>query len=199
MQALPSAPPVASGNTNDDEVLELLRRFRRRLHRSEPADLVVILQYPCARQNYRVSFERLIIKFATRGARSTYTVIVLDAFSSKPLIDQAEPSDEECKDLTAEVLRLKRPRVLLCCCCCCCCCWSENSTSHWVDECRSGRVGSLSLPIGTVIEDQPAVIVRSFHPAPALYWNNCNAKYRFCLCICRVEQANRAARMDTDN
>ena len=126
MQALPSAPPVALGNTNDHEVLELLRRFGRRLHRSEPADLVVILQHPCARQNYRVSFERFIIKFATRGARSTYTVIVLDAFSSKPLIDQAEPSDEECKDLLAEVLRLKRPRVLLCCCCC----WSESSTSH---------------------------------------------------------------------
>ncbi len=66
-------------------------------------------------------------KFATRGARSIHTVIVLDAFSCKPLIDQAEPSDEECKDLIAEVLRLKRPRVLSRCCCCC---WSENSTSH---------------------------------------------------------------------
>ena len=41
---------------------------------------------------------REISKFATRGARSIHTVIVLDAFSFKPSIDQAEPSDEECKD-----------------------------------------------------------------------------------------------------
>ncbi len=198
MQALPSAPPVALGNTNDHEVLELLRRFGRRLHRPEdeieqacnlasgPADLVVILERPAPTQKYRVSFEQFVtdcktlkavddlIKFATRGARSIYTVTVLDAFSFKPLKEQTEPSDEKCQDLIEEILRLKKPRVLLCCS-------KGGCTNHWVDQFSSGRVGSLPLRFETVIEDQPAVIVPSFHPATAVCHNRCNANYRVLL------------------
>jgi len=198
MQALPSAPPVALGNTNDHEILEILERFGRRLHRpgkeieqacnlaSGPADLVVILERPAPKQNYSVSFEQFVtdcktlkavddlIKFATRGARSIYTVTVLDAFSFKPFKDQAVPSDEECQDLIAEVIGLKRPRVLLCC-------WSGTCTNPWVDQFQSRGVGRLPLRVEIVIKDQPAVIVRSFHPATAVCYNKCNANYRVLL------------------
>lgn len=198
MQALPSAPPVALGNTNDHEALELLKRFGRRLDRPEneieqacnlasgPADLVVILERPAPNHNYSVSFEQFVtdcktlkavddlIKFATRGARSIYTVTVLDAFSFKPSKNKAEPSDEKCRDLIAEVLRLKKPRVLLCC-------WSGTYTDHWVNQFRSLGVGSLHLRDETVIKYQTAVIVRSFHPAMAVCYNTCNANYRVLL------------------
>lgn len=60
-----------------------------------------------------------------RASKLDYTVTVLDAFSFKPLKDEAEPSDEGCRDLIAEVLLLKKPRVLLCC-------WSGTYTGHWV-------------------------------------------------------------------
>lgn len=198
MQALPSAPPVVLRNTNDHEVLELLKRFGRRLHRPEdeieqacnlasgPADLVVILERPAPNQNYSVSFEQFVndcktlkavddlIKFATRGARNIYTVTVLDAFSFKPLKKQAEPSDKECQDLLAEVILLKKPRVLLCC-------WSGTCTNPWVDQFQSLGVGWLPLRGVIDMKDWSAVIVRSFHPATAVCYNKRNANYRVLL------------------
>lgn len=150
MQALPSAPPIALGNTNDHEVLEILERFGRRLHRPKkeieqacnlalgPADLVVILERPAPKQNYSVSFEQFVtdckilkavndlIKFATRDARSIYIVTVLNAFSFKPFKDQAVLFDEECQNLIAKVIGLKRSRMLLCC-------WSGTCTNPWMN------------------------------------------------------------------
>ena len=198
MQDLPRAPPVALGNTNDHEVLAILRNFGKRLCRPEneilqacnlasgPADLAVILERPGPNQDYSISFEQFVadcktlkavddlIKFATKGARSIYTVTVLDAFSFKPLKDQPQPSNEECQELVAEVLLIKRPRVLLCC-------WSGGCTDHWVNQFRSFGVGRLPLQSQGVIKEHPVIIVRSFHPAKAVCYEKCNADYRVLL------------------
>lgn len=139
MQALSSASPIALRNTNDHEILEILKRFERRLHRSRKeieqacnlalgsTDLVVILERPAPKQNYSVSFEQFVIdckilkavndliKFATKNARSIYIVIVLNVFSFKSFKDQVVLFDEECQNLIAKIIELKRSRMLLCC------------------------------------------------------------------------------------
>jgi len=137
MQALSNAPPIALGNTNDHEILKILERFERRLHQprkeieqtcnlvSRPTNLVVILKPLASKQNYSVSFKQFVtncktlkvvndlIKFATRDARSIYTMILLDVFSFKSFKDQVVSFDEKCQDLIAKVIGLKRSQVLL--------------------------------------------------------------------------------------
>ena len=92
MQDLPRAPPVALGNANDHEALELIKSFGKKLRippteieqacnlASEPADLVIILERPYVKQDYSISFEKFVtdcltlkavdslVRFATRGA-----------------------------------------------------------------------------------------------------------------------------------
>ncbi len=50
-----------------------------------------------------------------------------------------------------------------------------------MDQFQSRGVGRLPLRVEIVIKDQPAVIVRSFHPATAVCYNKCNANYRVLL------------------
>lgn len=89
----------------DHQVLDLIREFGRKLGRPENgiqhacnlasglSGLVVILERP-ARRNYRLNFEQFVLAcdtlkavddliiFATDGAKSIYTVTILDAFSN---------------------------------------------------------------------------------------------------------------------
>ena len=53
-----------------------------------------------------------LIRFTTNGARSIYTVTVLDAFSFKPNEESHIP-DERCHQLLAEILRAKRLKVVI--------------------------------------------------------------------------------------
>jgi hypothetical protein len=55
-----------------------------------------------------------LIRFATDGARSIHTVTVLDAFSFKPK-DENHILDERCHQLLAEILKVKRPKVVIRC------------------------------------------------------------------------------------
>jgi hypothetical protein len=95
---------------------------------SGPADVVVILERPKTRtsHNYGHPFPQFVgccktlwavdelIRFATNGARSIHTVTVLDAFSFKP-DDKSHIPDERCHQLLAEILRAKKPKVVIRC------------------------------------------------------------------------------------
>ena len=198
MQILLKAPPVSLGNLNDHEALELIQSFGQRLSQpkdeitqacnlaSGPADLAIILERPHRRQKYCFSFEQFVtncstlkvvdnlIRFATKGTRSIHTVTIPDAFSFKPIKGQPQPSADECHELITQMLRVKKPQVLLCC-------WNGECTNSWVDQFRSRGVGWLPIRSEGVIESQPTVIIRSFHPAKAIYYNKCNANYRILL------------------
>ena len=95
---------------------------------------------------------------------------VLDGFSFKPSKAQSVPSDKECKNLLAKVLRIQKPRVVLCYC-------SGERIDHWVEQFQFLSVDWLSLKPEEIIENQIAIIVRSFHPAKAVYYEKCNVNY----------------------
>lgn len=53
-----------------------------------------------------------LIQFATNGVRSIHTVTVLDAYSFKPN-DESRIPDERCHQLLADILRAKKPKVVI--------------------------------------------------------------------------------------
>ena len=95
---------------------------------SGPSDIIVILERPKTRasHNYGHPFPQFVgdcktlwavdelIRFATNGARSIHTVTVLDAFSFKPN-DNSRIPDARCHQLLAEILRAKKPKVVIRC------------------------------------------------------------------------------------
>ena len=198
MQDLRKIPPVAVESTSDHQVLMFLKSFGTRLRLPEdeifqacklalgPGDLAILLEGPGPKHGYSVTFEQFVadcktlnaidelIRFATKGTRCIGSVTVLDAFSFKPSKAQSIPSDNECKDLLAKIIRIKKPRVLLCC-------WSGECTNHWVEQFQSLGVGWLPLKSEGIIENQNAIIVRSFHPAKAVCYGKCNVNYRVLL------------------
>jgi hypothetical protein len=90
--------------------------------------LIIILERPKGihARSYGVKFEKFVadcntlwavdelIRLAAKGARSIHTVTVLDAFSYKPS-KNTSILDERCHQLLGQVLRIKKPKVILCC------------------------------------------------------------------------------------
>jgi hypothetical protein len=86
--------------------------------------MVILLERPHESQTYHGTFGEFVkpcktlksvdelIRFSSKGARSIYTVTVLDAFSFKPQDSTPIPS-ERCHQLIEEILRLKNPNVVL--------------------------------------------------------------------------------------
>ena len=140
VQALPRTPPASFHHLGDLSSLQALKDFGKEFDvpcdeidqacnlASGPADIVVILQRPKTRtsHNYGHPFPQFVgrcktlqavdelIRFATNGARSIHTVTVLDAFSFKP-DNKSHIPDERCHQLLAEILRAKKPKVVLRC------------------------------------------------------------------------------------
>ncbi|PWY83644.1 hypothetical protein BO94DRAFT_468646, partial [Aspergillus sclerotioniger CBS 115572] len=93
------------------------------------SDIVVLLERPRDRRYHKfdVSFENFVkssktllavdelIRFASKGARSIYTVTVLNAFSYQPEKKVSEEDNQQCHDALGQILKSKRPRVVLRC------------------------------------------------------------------------------------
>ena len=189
--------PLHWAIANDHEVLKTIRVFGEGLDRpkqeieqacnlaSGPADVVVILERPHQNQKYNIPFEQFVadcetlkvvddlLRFATKGARSIHTVTVLDAFTFKPLESQHRPSDDECHKLLEEILRMKKPQVVLCC-------WKgeRDCANSYVSHFRSRGVDVQPLRSKVSIDGQLAIAIQSFHPAKALRWEKYVAEYR---------------------
>jgi hypothetical protein len=152
--------------------------------------LIVVLERPGPRQKYFLSFEQFVfdchplkavddlIRFATKGARSIYTVTVVDAYTFKPDKSQARPSDEECHLLLEKILKTKKPKAVLCC-------WQAGGDARcnnkYVEQFMSRGVGCQPIRADGPIENHATVIIRSFHPATAVKYNTCNMDYPFLL------------------
>jgi hypothetical protein len=140
VQALPRTPPASFHHLGDLSSLQALKDFGEEFDvpcdeidhacnlASGPADVVVILERPKTRTSHEYGhpFPQFVvccktlwavdelIRFATNGARSIHTVTVLDAFSFKPN-DKSHIPDERCHQLLAEILRAKKPNVVIRC------------------------------------------------------------------------------------
>jgi hypothetical protein len=201
VQALPRTPPVSFHHLGDLRSLQILRDFGKEFNvpgdeidhacnlASGPSDVVVILERPKKRKSheYGLPFPQFVdrcktlwaanelIRFATNGARSIHTVTVLDAFSFKPNEESHIP-DERCHQLLAEILRAKRPKVVIRC--------------HR-DEYKDPWMKRLELPgeeykfVRTEIQvdgNYSIVVLQPFHPSLAINNAARRPEYR-CLLI----------------
>ncbi|KFY70498.1 hypothetical protein V499_09121 [Pseudogymnoascus sp. VKM F-103] len=195
---LVKAPPVPVSHPGDGNVLNLLIEFGRKYNRDINeirqacdlaegySDLVIILQRPAPRHNYSVDFEKFVadcptldavdklIRYASKGTRSIETVSVFDAYSFKPGLTAAWPSDDDCHLLLEQMLKFKKPRVVMCC-------WNKGAatcSNEFVGQFVGGGVGNPSIRDEIDIEGCSSVAIRCFHPATAMCYNPYNADYQ---------------------
>jgi hypothetical protein len=108
-----------------------------------------------------------LIRLATNGARSIHTVTVLDAFPYKPRGDAGIP-DERCHQLVGQILRIKKPKVVLCC-------HTERYCDPWMERfqlpVRDYKLEQKEVEIG---DGHVTIVMQSFHPSRAVnhakYW-----------------------------
>ncbi|KAJ4175817.1 hypothetical protein NW767_015660 [Fusarium falciforme] len=187
VQNLVLEPPVCWPREEDIRVLNLIQGFGKEFARpkneieqtcslaSGPSDLVIILERPYKEQTYDGTFGEFVkrcetlkrvdelISFSSKGARSIHTVTVLDAFSFKP--QQATPiPSERCHQLIEEILKLKKPKVVLCC-------WNQDCEQPFIAQFKSHGVGTWPFRDQVDIEGNSTIAIRSFHPAAAVCYD----------------------------
>ena len=116
-----------------------------------------------------------LIQFATNGARSIHTVTVLDAFSFKP-DDESPIPDERCHQLLADIIRAKKPKVVIRC-------HTDGYSDPWMEqfELPSKDYKSERKEI-EASGDHKITVLQSFHPSVALNYTAGRPEYR-CLLI----------------
>ncbi|KAF4446948.1 hypothetical protein F53441_9464 [Fusarium austroafricanum] len=200
VQKLIFEPPVCLSNLQDIKAVNLIRKFGDEFGRrrdeidqacrlaSGPSDVVILLERPHESQTYHGTFGEFakrcktlksvdeLIKFSSKGARSIHTVTVLDAFSFKPEDSTPIPS-ERCHQLIEEILKLKKPKVVLCC-------WNQPCEQPFVAQFKSHGVGTWPFRHEVDIEGFSTIAMRSFHPAAAVCYDESRKACCRMLLIC---------------
>ncbi|KAJ9419476.1 hypothetical protein QL093DRAFT_2565542 [Fusarium oxysporum] len=193
-------PTVCLPNVQDIKAVNLIRNFGKEFGRwrdeieqvcnlaSGQSDLVILLERPHKSQTYRRTFGDFVkrcetlkrvdelIRFSSKGARSIHTVTVLDAFSFKPEDSTRIPS-ERCHQLIEEILKLKKPKVVLCC-------WNQPCEQPFLARFKSDGVGTWLFRYQVDIEGFSTIAIRSFHPAAAVCYNELRKACCRMLLIC---------------
>lgn len=145
--------------------------------------MMIILERPSDFHDYTVTAEEFIqqcptlrtvnklIKFSTKGTRSIYTVSGVDAFMFNPNNRPIIP-DQRCHQLLAQIIRLKRPKVILLC-------HTKSYSDPWMHKfelpCNdSYRMSHEVIPIG----ETEIHAIQSFHPSRAVYHMRFNPEYK---------------------
>ena len=201
VQALPRKPPASFHHPGDFTSIQALKDFGKELNipcnevdqacnlASGPADIVVILERPKKRisHNYGYLFPEFVecsktlwavnelIQFATNGARSIYTVTVLNAFSFKP-DDKSHIPDERCHQLLADIIRAKNPEVIVRC-------HTDGYKNPWMKrfELASTEYQFVRKEV-EASGNHKITILQSFHPSVAVNYLARRPEFR-CLLI----------------
>ena len=201
VQALPRTPPASFHHPGDLTSLQALKDFGKEFDvpcdeidqacnlASGPADIVVILKRPKTRKSHEYGhpFPQFVrrcktlravdelIQFATNGARSIHTVTVLDAFSFKP-DDKSYIPDERCHQLLADIIRAKKPKVVIRC-------HTGGYNDPWMKHfelpSKEYQFVRKELEAGG---NHKITILQSFHPSLAINYAARRPEYR-CLLI----------------
>lgn len=194
IQDLRQPPPRVAFKPRDHEVLYRLEDFGRQERRSAHeitqakelawgySDVVVLLESPARNHRYDVDFDTFVkssptlkavdnlIRFATRGYRSIGNVTVLDALSFKEggHGNRRGPSVSACHRLLADMLKIKRPDIIISC---------------YRESLRDARIERLSSPNeqNPVVRVENSFVVWSLHPARAVVWKPDSASARVSL------------------
>ncbi|PLB49660.1 hypothetical protein P170DRAFT_437226 [Aspergillus steynii IBT 23096] len=191
------APPACLPISGDHEAMEILEKFGKVLLRPEDeitqaqnlaagfSDIVVLLERPRHRRDHKfdVSFEDFIkscktllavdelIRFASKGARSIHTVTVLDAFSYRP-DKYATEEDKQCHEVLAQILRAKKPKVILRC-------HRDAYHDEWLKRIElPGEDYRLRRKESSIVDNHTTVVLQSFHPSCAVNNADCRPEYR---------------------
>lgn len=197
----PAPFPIGSG---DIQVLDLITKFTEKYENigedeikqarnlaSGHSDIVIILERPAPNHDYSVDFGQFIIdcptlnavdgliKLATKGKRSIQSVSVFDAHSFKPHSFKPGkgdefPTDNDCYLLLEEMLKAKKPKVVICCWSG----WKERCTNPFIRQILGGGIGCREIRDEVNIDDWDFVAIRSFHPSIALRRKKYDADFR---------------------
>ncbi|KAJ5239889.1 hypothetical protein N7468_004508 [Penicillium chermesinum] len=197
MKDLAHAPPVCLPTRGDHEAIEILEKFGKALLRPGDeiaqaqnlaagfSDIVVILERPRHRRNHKfdVSFEEFVqscetllaidelIRFATKGARSIHTVTVLDAFSYQP-DKRATDEDKKCHEVLAQILKVKKPKVILRC-------HRDTYCDEWLKQIElPGESYQLGRKEISIFDGHKTIVLQTFHPSCAVNNADRRPEYR---------------------
>jgi hypothetical protein len=198
VRELVQAPPICFPTHGDQETIQILEDFGKSLKREDDeinqacnlatgfSDIVIILERPRDRRwhKFNVPFEQFVqdcrtltavdelIRFASKGARSIYTVTVLNAFSYQPYKNNKE-QDRRCHEALAQMLRAKKPRVVIRCHC-------DEYEEEWLKHRLDPPAKEYRLERTNVelTKGHTTVVLKSFHPSCAVNYAGCRPELR---------------------
>ncbi|SPJ74785.1 uncharacterized protein FTOL_04516 [Fusarium torulosum] len=190
-QELACTQPVCWATEGDIRAVELLRDFGsdRGMEAMQAcnlatgySDVIILLERPRAK-TYDIAFEKFVqnsdtlravdelIRFATKGTRSIYTVTVLDAFSFQE-IRESTVNNKECHQLLGKILRVKKPRVVIRC-------HRDKYQDPWMRRFEvQGEGYRLWRSEISIDDNHTTVVFQSFHPSCAIHNTDCRPEYR---------------------
>ncbi|KFY19383.1 hypothetical protein V493_07984 [Pseudogymnoascus sp. VKM F-4281 (FW-2241)] len=202
IRRLVKEPPVPVSRPGDEDVLNMIRKFGEKYDRHENeirqacyladgySDIVVILKQPARNHDYSVDSKKFVaycptlnavdkfIQFATNKTRSIENVSVFDSLSFRPNDDNGTPPDDECYLLVENMLKAKRPKVVICS-------WKDDNATcnnDFIKRFLGGGFKEQPLLVRVPAEwKAPVVIVRSFHPSAAINYRKYNPDYQVLL------------------
>lgn len=202
VQALVQGPPHSCVKLEDSAILSLIQDFGRKHHLPQDeiqqacnlgsgmSDVLIILERPAPRHDYSVDFNKFVadcptlratdqlIKFSSKGQRTIHNVTILDAFSFQP--NKNRPClTEPWFDVLERLVKLKRPKVILCC-------WSGPCEHPFISKLRSLGLGSKS--VREYEDEAKTFLIRSFHPATVVCYGERKVHSRMLL-ICHFVMA----------
>jgi hypothetical protein len=131
-------------------------------------DVLILLERPSMDHDYDDDLETFIerspvlqgvgelIKTATRGSRSILDTVVLDVFSFKPK-GRSYPTDEECYEITEQMIRKNTPQVVLGCC-------AGIDPKHWLYQFNAVSPNTKPTVRSADIQGTTVQFIPSFHP-----------------------------------
>lgn len=214
----PVCPPRDEDNKVLDLIKSFGLRFHRPEDEIKQAcnlasglsDLAIILERPREDQPFSSNFDEFVeecetlkrvdelIRLGSKGARSIHTVTVLDAFSFSPKPKDREnpklplpPPDEDCQELIEQIVKLKRPKVIVAC-------WQGACGNPFVLRFKSLGVGTFPIFTGAVVITQKTTVIQSFHPGCVLNYDVSFKAYCRMLLMCHFIIAFRVLAGSTE-
>jgi hypothetical protein len=172
--------PLSKYENDTNDIKSIIRGLCERYKLAEPEvekfialasgynDVLILLKRPSMDHDYTDDFKTFVkrspvlqgvdelIKTATRGSRSILDTVVLDVFPFKPK-GRSYPTDEECYEITEQMIRKKTPQVILGCC-------TSIDPKHWLYQFNAVSPNTKPTVRSADIQGKTVHFIPSFHP-----------------------------------
>jgi hypothetical protein len=189
--------PLPKYENDTDDIESIIRGLCERYKLAEPEvekfialasgynDVLILLERPSMDHDYGVDLKTFVerspvlqgvdelIKTATRGSRSIVDTVVLDVISFKSK-GRSYPTDEECYEITEQMIRKKTSQVILVCC-------ASIDPKHWLYQFNAVSPNTKPIVRSADIQGTTVQFIPSFHPGFCLNHIPWSAKLRLLL------------------